>query len=79
MHFLLVFSKVSDLHLVFTVDSTFALDLEFEFVDVFFEFHLILEKFLDFSETVADDDFELFFLDGEYFCISGMLFGSALF
>ncbi len=63
MHFLFIFPVVSDMHFVFTVDSTLAFDLELEIMDSLLEFHLVLKKFLNLFETVADDDFKLFFLD----------------
>lgn len=71
--------EVSNLHFVFAADAAFAFDLEFEFVDGFFELHLILEQLLYFFETVANYDLELFLFDGEDFSISGDFFASALF
>ncbi len=66
MELLLVFSEVSYLHFVLIVDTAFALNLEFELVNGFFEFHLILKELLYFFEAVTDDDFKLFFLDVQY-------------
>jgi hypothetical protein len=79
MEFLFVFSEGSDLHFVLTVDTAFTFNLEFEFMNGFLEFHLILEEFLYFFETVTDHNFKLLFLDAQYLSLSGMLFGSAMF
>jgi hypothetical protein len=44
----------------------------------FFEFHLILQELFNLSKTVAYDDFKLFFFNGQYLSLSGMLFDPAV-
>ena len=78
MHFFFVFSEGPDLHLVFAVDASFSFDLKFKFMNGLLELHLVLEQFFNFFKAVADDNLKLFFLDGQNFSISGMLFCSAL-
>jgi hypothetical protein len=43
-----------------------------------FELHLILQELFNLSETVTNDDFKLFFLNGQYLSLSGMFFDPAV-